>query len=101
LQRDPLLQGLLAFNFVNLIWRLAMRAMHTAREYGWNEGARAVLRFPVGNVIAIMATRRALVAYLKVLMGGRLLWEHTVHRVHVAQACSGEGCQGAALPNPA
>lgn len=106
LQRDPLLQALLAFNLINLIWRLAMRAMHTAREYGWREGVRAVLRFPVGNVIAIMATRRALVAYLRVLLGGRLLWEHTVHRVHVAQVCSGEvrageGHQGAALPVPA
>lgn len=93
----PLLRWLLMFNLVSLVWRLAMRAMHAGREYGWGEGCRAVMRFPVGNVIAIMATRRAMVAYLRVLSGQRLRWEHTVHRVHVVQACGGEDHAGAAL----
>ncbi|OYX90758.1 MAG: hypothetical protein B7Y74_15990 [Novosphingobium sp. 35-62-5] len=98
---SPLLRGLLVFNLASLLWRLAMRAMHSGREYGWTEGARALVRFPVGNVIAIMATQRALVAYVRVLSGQRLRWEHTVHRVHVVTACGGEDHSGAALPSAA
>lgn len=81
----PLLEGLLAFNFASLMWRLVMRALFTTREYGLREGLLAVLRFPVGNVIAVMAARRALMAYVRVLLGGRLRWDHTVHRAHLAQ----------------
>ena len=80
-----LLRGLLMFNFASLLWRLAMRGMFTAREYGLREGLLAVLRFPVGNVIAVMAARRALTAYVRVLFGGRLRWDHTVHSAHLAQ----------------
>lgn len=81
-----LLHHLLAFNFASLLWRLAMRGLFTAREYGMREGLRAVLRFPVGNVVAVMAARRALAAYVRVLLGGRLRWDHTVHTAHLAQA---------------
>lgn len=81
----PLLRALLAFNFASLVWRLAMRALFTAREYGLREGLLAVLRFPLGNVIAVMAARRALMAYVRVLLGGRLRWDHTVHTAHLAQ----------------
>ena len=63
-----------------------MRAWFTGREYGPIEALRAVLRFPVGNVIAVLAARRAITAYIRVLAGGRLRWEHTVHHVHVCQA---------------
>lgn len=94
---DPALQAVLAFNLCNLLLRLAVRAFFTGREYGWQEGLRAVLRFPMGNIIAIMATRRALVAYLRVLSGERLRWEHTIHSVHVAQVCA-TGQSPAALP---
>jgi bacteriophage N4 adsorption protein B len=86
LEEGPVLHGLLFFNVCCLLWRLAVRAYFTGREYGPREALRAVLRFPVGNVIAILAVRRAIVAYVRVLMGGALTWEHTVHRVHVAQA---------------
>ncbi|HQS69909.1 MAG: hypothetical protein B7Y36_16735 [Novosphingobium sp. 28-62-57] len=91
------LQGLLVFNIVSLLWRLAMRAFFSGREYGWSEGVRALLRFPIGNVISIIATRRAISAYIRVLAGGRLRWEHTVHRVHVAQVCAGGAEPAAAL----
>lgn len=104
LERMPsgaLLRGLLMFNLASLFWRLGMRGMHSGREYGWGEGVRAVVRFPVGNIIAIMATQRALVAYLRVLSGQRLRWEHTVHRVHVVQACSSEEYSGAPLRSAA
>jgi len=83
--RDPLLEQLLLFNLASLLWRLGMRGIFTAREYGAREGLLAMLRLPVGNVIAIMSTRRAVVAYLGVLMGGRLRWEHTIHRIHPFQ----------------
>lgn len=82
----PLLRGLLAFNLASLIWRLMMRALFTGREYGPAEAVRAVFRFPVGNVIAVLAARRAITAYVRVLAGGVLRWEHTVHHVHVSQA---------------
>jgi adsorption protein B len=36
----------------------------------------------VGNVISIMAGRRAFMAYLRVLFGGKVQWDHTVHLVH-------------------
>ena len=45
---------------------------------------RAVLRIPLANVIAIMAGRRALVAYSRSLAGGAPLWEKTRHEVHPA-----------------
>lgn len=91
------LEGLLVFNIISLIWRLGMRGFYSGREYGWSEGLRAMLRFPIGNVIAIIATRRAIVAYMRVLAGGRLRWEHTVHSVHVAQVCAGGAEPVAAL----
>lgn len=81
----PVLKALLAFNLVSLIWRLAMRACFTGREYGLTEAILAILRFPVSNLIAVLAARRAVTAYVRVLIGGRLRWEHTVHHVHVCQ----------------
>lgn len=81
---EPLVKGLLLFNLLSFFWRLFVRAVLTGAEYGWVEGARAVLRFPVGNVITIIAGRRALAAYIRVLFGGRLQWDHTVHLAHPA-----------------
>ena len=62
---SPLLIALLAVNLVSFAWRAAWRFAFTAREYGWAEGRPAVLRIPVANVIAIMAGRRALFAYVR------------------------------------
>lgn len=75
----PVLLLLLALNSLNFIWRALMRATFTAREYGWGEGVRAVLRIPVANIIAIMAARRALGAYVRSLCGGPLRWDKTFH----------------------
>src|SRR3546814_10186763 len=50
---------LLAINGFALTWRVAMRFAFTAREFGIPEGARAVLRLTIANLIAIMAGRRA------------------------------------------
>jgi adsorption protein B len=81
---DPVIAHLLIINLASFGWRLLLRFGFTAREFGGVEGLRAVFRFPVGNIIAIMAGRRALIAYLRVLFGGKVRWEHTVHLAHPA-----------------
>lgn len=85
----PLLRVLLAFNLAHLVWRLAMRFLFTAREYGWREGVLAVLRVHVSNVIAIIAGRRALFAYVRSLRGGAVRWDKTVHLAHPALVGAG------------
>lgn len=81
---DPWIQSLLLFNLFSFLWRLTLRFGFTAHEYGWVEGVIAIFRFPVGNVISIMAGRRAFVAYWRVLLGGKVQWDHTIHLVHPA-----------------
>jgi len=83
-QLDPLVELLLIANFASLFWRAAMRAAFTAREYGMREGLRAVLRIPVANIIAIMAGRRALFAYVRTLFGALPQWDKTPHHAHPA-----------------
>jgi adsorption protein B len=79
LRAEPLLLAILLVNFVSFIWRAAMRAAFTAREYGFREGVRAVLRIPVTNIIAMMAARRAIGAYVATLRGRPLKWDKTFH----------------------
>lgn len=81
---DPLLKGLLIANFAGLAWRCLLRAAFTAHEYSLGEGIMAVLRMPLANVIAIMAGRRAILAYVASLYSGRVKWDHTVHLNHPA-----------------
>lgn len=81
---DPLLKLLLVLNFAALGWRCLLRAAFTAREYTLGEGIMAVLRMPLANVIAIMAGRRAISAYLASLYTGRVKWDHTTHLAHPA-----------------
>ncbi|MEO6153103.1 MAG: glycosyl transferase family protein [Croceibacterium sp.] len=76
---EPVLLVMLTVNFGSFLWRALMRAAFTAREYGLAEGARAVLRIPVTNIIAIMAARHALAAYVRTLRGGALRWDKTFH----------------------
>lgn len=83
-QPSGFLFALLWANFAGLGWRAAMRFAFTAREYGWAEGMRSVPRLAFANVIAIMAGRRALVAYGVTLLGGRVKWEKTHHDAHPA-----------------
>ncbi|MBX9663764.1 glycosyl transferase family protein [Novosphingobium sp.] len=83
---DPLLKVLLIANFVGLAWRCLFRAVFTAHEYSLGEGIMAVLRMPLANVIAIMAGRRALAAYVVSLYSGRVKWDHTIHMSHPALA---------------
>ncbi|MBH5323392.1 glycosyl transferase family protein [Aurantiacibacter sediminis] len=83
---SPLLYGLLLANMLAFAWRIVMRFSFTTREYGFAEGFRAVLRIPVSNIIAIMAGRRALMAYSRTLRGQSPQWEVTDHTYHPAQA---------------
>lgn len=78
------LRLLVLISLFGFVWRSVMRAIFTAREYGITEGARAVLRIPVANIIAIMAGRRALVAYLRTLRGAPVVWDKTAHTSHPA-----------------
>lgn len=76
---DGALRMLLAIDGVILLWRLGMRSHFTARWYGWRQALLAVPRAFVGNVIAILAARRAVMLYWRMLRSGEVLWEKTEH----------------------
>ncbi len=78
-QLDPVIRLLVILNFASFAWRAVWRFGFTAREYGWKEGVRAVLRIPLANVIAILAGRRAFFAYLRTLRGESASWDKTAH----------------------
>lgn len=84
----PLLRGLLVTCFLALVWRTAWRFAFTTSEYGLGEGVRSIVRIPVANVVAIMAGRRALAAYIGTLRGKALQWDKTEHGSHPAAARS-------------
>ncbi len=85
---EPALRHMLEFSFAALVWRATLRFGFTAHEYGLAEGLRAVLRIPVANLIAIMAGRRALTAYVRTLLGGKVHWDKTHHHDHPAARLS-------------
>ena len=69
----------LAINAALLIWRLAVRACFVARVHGKGEALISVPRTLIANIIAIMAARRAVMAYLRHIFGAALSWDKTVH----------------------
>jgi len=75
----PLLTLLIAINSGLLLWRLAIRFGFVAGAYGWREGLRALPRTVTGNIIAIMAARRALAGYFRILRTGTATWDKTAH----------------------
>ncbi|MFW2350862.1 glycosyl transferase family protein [Qipengyuania sp.] len=77
-----LLSALLLMNVAGLMLRLFVRACFSAREFGWRQGLLAIPRILVSNVIAIMAGRRALIAYIGTLRGAPVVWDKTEHRDH-------------------
>ncbi len=80
------LSSLVLVNLASFVWRAAWRFAFTAREYGWAEGVRAILRIPITNMIAILAGKRAFVDYLGTLRGASPRWNKTIHMVHPALA---------------
>lgn len=75
----PSTATLLRVNAALLVWRMAMRALFTHRAYGGREAWRSVPRMLIGNLIALLAARRALWCYLKLLAGGAACWDKTTH----------------------
>lgn len=76
----PGVVGLLNVTALLLLWRLAVRALFAGHAYGWREGLRAVPRILVGNIIAMLAARRAIVIYYRLWRGAPLVWDKTRHR---------------------
>ncbi len=70
---------LLAFNAVMLCWRMAMRGHFTARWYGVGEAMRSLPRAFFSNVIAMLAARRAIGLYWRMLRSGEVIWDKTEH----------------------
>jgi bacteriophage N4 adsorption protein B len=76
---SPELRTMVLISLISFVWRATFRFAFTAREYGWAEGCLAVLRIPVANLVAILAGRRAIMAYLGTLRGAKVHWEKTIH----------------------
>lgn len=73
---SPVLATLLTINAVLLGWRVLMRAGFVTATYGPMQGLLSVPRLIVGNVIAILAVRRALAIHAD---GGPSRWDKTRH----------------------
>ncbi len=76
---SPLLLSLLWLNTALLCWRLGVRAGFVAAVYGPKEALLSIPRSVVSNIIAIMAARRATVAYVRHIFGRPLVWDKTAH----------------------
>ena len=70
------LQTLLLVNAAMLGWRVLMRAGFVTATYGLKQGLLSVPRIIVGNVIAILAVKRALALHAN---GGPSRWDKTRH----------------------
>ena len=76
LAASPLLASLLKVNLVLLAWRIAMRFGFVTATYGIGEGLLSIPRMLVGNIIAMLAVKRAVALHAK---GGPKTWEKTRH----------------------
>ncbi len=83
---SPVIEGLLWLNFGFMIWRMAMRFIFVGLAYGWAYGLGAIFRTIIANIISMMAARRAVMAYLKSLVGKPLVWDKTQHRFPQTEA---------------
>ena len=71
-----LLVTLLQVNFALLFWRVLMRISFTTHVYGIGEGLASVPRILAANIIAILASARALFVHAG---GGPKKWDKTAH----------------------
>jgi bacteriophage N4 adsorption protein B len=69
-----------------MCWRLVARVLCTTHVYGWREGVRAALRVVVSNLIAVMATIRAIRIYWRMRSSGKVLWDKTQHNFAIGDA---------------
>lgn len=74
------IQILVDINIMLLFWRMVMRAYFVAQLYGWREAIISIPRTLVGNIIAIMAARRAVAQYWSIAKGQRPIWDKTAHK---------------------
>ncbi len=74
------MQLLLWVNLGLLVWRLAVRAAFVGRAYGWREALWSVPRVLSSNTVALLAARRALGIYVRMLRGAPPRWDKTAHR---------------------
>ena len=75
----PLIEKLLWFNLILMLWRMMMRGLFVGRAYGWRHGLMAIPRTVIANYIAILAARRAIFLYARSLLGDPLIWDKTQH----------------------
>lgn len=80
------IEAALAANLVLLLWRMAVRAGFVSAAYGWRQGVMAVPRMVIGNVIDMMAARRAILLHLRGRAGQADRWDKTAHRFPDAAA---------------
>ena len=73
---SPLLALLLKVNAVLLAWRIAMRVGFVTVTYGFGQGLLSIPRLLVGNVVAMLAVKRAIAIHAA---GGPKKWEKTRH----------------------
>ncbi len=74
------LQVLLSVNLGFLVWRILGRAFFVWRIYGIREAGLSVVRLPIANFILILAARRAVVQYWRMMRGAPLVWDKTAHQ---------------------
>jgi len=72
-------EWLLSVNVTLLLWRIVVRAAFTGQAYGWREACWSFPRLFVSNLIALLAARRAVWAYVRSLQGVALRWDKTSH----------------------
>jgi adsorption protein B len=77
---DPLVEALLWANIALAGWRLLVRAAFVHRSYGWREALWSVPRVFVGNYVALLAARRAIGLYARILLGAAPHWDKTDHQ---------------------
>ena len=82
---SPALRTLLTINAWLLGWRVLMRVGFVTAAYGWKQGLLSVPRLLIGNLVAILAVKRALFLHAG---GGPKLWDKTRHIFPVEESVS-------------
>lgn len=77
---SPALSVLLQINMALLGWRTLVRAWFVGAIYGWRQSLLSVVRMPISNIIAILAARRAVFQYWRMLRSGIIIWDKTTHK---------------------
>ncbi|MDO7841345.1 glycosyl transferase family protein [Sphingomonas immobilis] len=85
---------LLTVNLGLLLWRLASRALFTGMAYGPVEAVLSLPRALAGNLIALLAARRAVWRYVAMLRGAPLRWDKTTHAFPDDRTLAEEGLAG-------